>query len=76
MVFLVEFIKSIKPTQLFMESPENLIPLEEKRLNSKNFHNSLIQEESWYKKYQINKNENLSYSVPFKKIKNHLIKTI
>ena len=46
MVFLVESIKSIKPTQLFMESSENLIPLEEKRLNSENFHNSLIQEES------------------------------
>ena len=30
MVFLVESTKSIKPTQLFIESPENLIPLEEK----------------------------------------------
>ena len=30
MVFLVESIKSIKPTQLFIESPENLISVEEK----------------------------------------------
>ena len=30
MVFFVESTKSIKPTQLFMESPENLMPLEEK----------------------------------------------
>ena len=28
MVFLVESTKSIKPTQLFIESPENCIPLE------------------------------------------------
>jgi hypothetical protein len=26
-----------------MESPENLMPFEEKRLNNENFHNSLIQ---------------------------------
>ena len=30
MVLLVESTKSIKPTQLFMDSPENRIPLEEK----------------------------------------------
>ena len=30
MVFLVESTKSINPTQLFMESPENLIPFEDK----------------------------------------------
>jgi hypothetical protein len=46
MVFLVESIKSIKPTQLFMESPEKLIRVEEKRLNSENFHNALIKIES------------------------------
>ena len=33
MVFLVESTKSIKPTQLFIESPENRIPLEEKSFN-------------------------------------------
>ncbi len=33
MVLLVESTKSIKPTQLFMESPENRIPLEEKFFN-------------------------------------------
>ncbi len=33
MVFLVESTKSIKPTQLFTESPENLTPLEEKSFN-------------------------------------------
>ena len=41
MVFLVESTKSIKPTQLFIESPENLIPLEEKDFNLKTFHYSL-----------------------------------
>ena len=30
MVFLVESTKSIKPTQLFIESPENLISFEAK----------------------------------------------
>ena len=40
MVFLVESTKSIKHIQLFIESPENRIPLEEKRLNFENFHNS------------------------------------
>ena len=33
MVLLVESTKSIKPTQLFIESPENRIPLEEKIFN-------------------------------------------
>ena len=43
MVFLVEFTKSIKPIQLFIESPENLIPLGEKSFNLENLHNSLKQ---------------------------------
>ena len=43
MVFFVESTKSIKPTQLFIESPENLTPLEEKSFNLENLHNSLIQ---------------------------------
>ena len=43
MVFLVESTKSIKPTQLFIESPENLIPLEEESFNLENLYSSLIQ---------------------------------
>ena len=43
MVFLVESTKSIKPTQLFMESPENRMPLEEKSFNLENLYNSLRQ---------------------------------
>jgi hypothetical protein len=34
---------SIKPTQLFIESPENLIPLEEESFNLENLYSSLIQ---------------------------------
>ena len=67
MVFLVESTKSTKPTQLFIESPENLIPLEEKSFNLENLHNSLRQYEYVQNKYRLNKNENISYSVPCNK---------
>jgi hypothetical protein len=43
MVFLVESTKSIKPIQLFIESPENLISLGEKSFNLENLHNPLRQ---------------------------------
>ena len=43
MVFLVESTKSIKPTQLFIESPENLTPLEENSFTFENLRNSLRQ---------------------------------
>ena len=43
MVFLVESTKSMKPIQLFIESPENLTSLEEKSFNLENLHNSLRQ---------------------------------
>ena len=42
MVFLVESTKSIKPIQLFMESPENRMPLEEKFFNISNLHYLLV----------------------------------
>jgi len=42
MVLLVESTKSIKPTQLFMESPENRMPLEEKFFNISNLHYLLV----------------------------------
>jgi hypothetical protein len=40
-VFLVESIKSIKPTQFFIESPENLISFKEKSFNLQDLHDSL-----------------------------------
>jgi hypothetical protein len=45
MVFLVESTKSIKPTQLLIESSENRIPLEEKSFNRENLHDSLRQQD-------------------------------
>ena len=42
MVLLVESTKSIKPTQLFIESPENRIPLEEKIFNISYLYNLLF----------------------------------
>ena len=43
MVFLVESTRSINPTQLFIELPENLISLEERSFNLENLRNSLRQ---------------------------------
>lgn len=41
MVFFVESIKSIKITQLFIESPENLISFKKKGFNLQDLHDSL-----------------------------------
>jgi hypothetical protein len=41
MVFFVESIKSIKLTQLFIESPENLISFKKKSFNLQDLHDSL-----------------------------------
>ena len=58
---------SIKPTQLFIESPENLIPLEEKSLNLETLYSLFNTIRIFIKEYQLNKTENILYSVPFMK---------